>query len=250
MSVEFSKYHGLGNDFIVVFDQPVDSQAAIAMCDRHTGVGGDGVIVLTPGSESDFEFLLFNNDGGVAEVSGNGLRCAGKFLYEKGYHRKESVTLVAGGQTKTLDMTVSDGAVSSIRVDMGTAQVMDDIELHGRRWRRVTTGNPHAVTFVDDLDQVDVEELGPLMEHDPAFPDRTNVEFVRVSGEDVYARFWERGVGITQACGTGACASVVAAGLDRATVHMLGGDLFIEKRPDGRIYMTGPAEHVFDGRTA
>lgn len=249
MPIEFSKYHGLGNDFILVYDQPVAAERAVQMCNRHTGVGGDGVIVLTPATGADFKFLLYNNDGGIAEVSGNGLRCAGKFLYEKGYHRAETVTLEAGGEVKVLRLSVDGSAVTSVRVDMGVAEDLGEIELHGYRWRKILTGNPHAVTFVEDLDEAPVTELGPLIENDPAFPDRTNVEFVKVDGDVVHARFWERGVGVTQACGSGACASLVATGLESATVRMLGGDLLIEKQDDGRIFMTGPAVHVFDGRT-
>lgn len=247
--IEFSKYHGLGNDFILVYDRPVDAGAAVRMCDRHTGVGGDGVIVLSPSAGADFKFVLYNNDGGTAEVSGNGLRCAGKFLYEKGYHRAQSVSLEAGGEVKVLELTVDGSEVTSVRVDMGVAEDLGEIELRGYRWRKVLTGNPHVVTFVDDLDAVPVTELGPLVENDPAFPDRTNVEFVKVEGDVVHARFWERGVGVTQACGSGACASLAATSLQRATVRMLGGDLLIEKQDDGRIFMTGPAVHVFDGRT-
>lgn len=247
--MEFSKYHGLGNDFILVYDQPMDAAVAVRLCDRHTGVGADGVIVLSPAQGADFEFVLYNNDGGIAEVSGNGLRCAGKFLYEKGHHPEPSVALRAGGEIKVLQMTVKDSQVTSVRVDMGLARIQEDIDLHGYTWKRVLTGNPHAVTFVDDLEAVPVDELGPVIENDPAFPDRTNVEFVRVDGDVVHARFWERGVGVTRACGSGACASVAAAGLQRATVRMLGGDLLIERQEDGRIFMTGPAVHVFDGRT-
>lgn len=249
MPIEFSKYHGLGNDFILVYEQPVDAGTAVRICDRHTGVGGDGVIVLTASSDADFKFLLYNNDGGIAEVSGNGLRCAGKFLYEKGHHPTERVSLEAGGEVKILELTVDGSVVTSVRVDMGVAEDQGEIDLHGHRWRKVLTGNPHAVTFVEDPDAAPVTELGPIMENDPAFPDRTNVEFVKVEGDVIHARFWERGVGVTQACGSGACASLVASGLERAKVRMLGGDLLIEKHPDGRIFMTGPAVHVFDGRT-
>ncbi|HYN99298.1 MAG TPA: diaminopimelate epimerase, partial [Actinomycetota bacterium] len=122
--------------------------------------------------------------------------------------------------------------------------------LHGRTWKRTITGNPHATTFVDDLDAAPVTELGPLMENDPAFPNRTNVEFAKVEGDVIHARFWERGVGVTQSSGTGSSACLVASGLSRATVRTPGGDLFIEREPDGRLFMTGPAVHVFDGRTA
>lgn len=249
MTIEFSKYHGLGNDFILVFRQPMDGPTAIAMCDRNLGVGGDGVILIGPSDTADFSFLLYNADGGIAEVSGNGLRCVGKFLYDKGHHTGTRVTVEAAGQVKVLDLTVEDGAVVSVRADIGIPVEEPDIELHGRIWKRTITGNPHATTFVDDIDAAPVTTLGPLMENDPAFPNRTNVEFAKVQGDVIHARFWERGVGVTQSSGTGSSACLVASGLPRATVRTPGGDLLISKEPDGRLFMTGPAVHVFDGRT-
>ncbi|MGQ0678721.1 MAG: diaminopimelate epimerase [Actinomycetota bacterium] len=249
-AIEFSKYHGLGNDFILVFDQPVDSAAARALCDRNRGVGGDGLIRIGRSEVADFSFFLYNADGGIAEVSGNGLRCVGKFLYERGLHLGSRVSVEAAGQVKVLELSVAGGKVSSVRADMGVPRVLEDIELHGLTWKRCVTGNPHATTFVDDIDSAPVMELGPLIEHDPAFPNRTNVEFAMITGEVILARFWERGVGFTQSSGTGSCACLVASGLAQATVRTLGGDLLIEQQQDGRLFMTGPAEHVFDGRTA
>jgi diaminopimelate epimerase len=249
VGIEFSKYHGLGNDFILVFEQPLDAKVARQMCDRNLGVGADGVILITRGERADFSFLLYNADGGIAEVSGNGLRCVGKYLYDRGLHPATTLTLEAAGQIKTLELTVADGVTTAVRADMGVPQRLGPIELQGRVWIRVLTGNPHAVTFIDDLNTAPVTELGPLIENDPAFPDRTNVEFARVEGKVVHARFWERGVGVTQASGTGASACVVAAELAEATVRMPGGELLIEQI-DGRLYMTGPAAHVFDWRTA
>jgi diaminopimelate epimerase len=250
LKIEFAKYHGLGNDFILVYEQPVDARAAIEMCHRNLGVGGDGVIVIGPSELADFSFLLYNADGGVAEVSGNGLRCVGKFLYDRGHHTDTTVTVEAGGQVKVLELTVEDGVVTSVRADMGMPVEEEDIELHGRVWKRTITGNPHATTFVDDIEAAPVTELGPLIEHDPAFPNRTNVEFAKVEADVIHARFWERGVGVTQSSGTGSSACLVASGLRRATVRTPGGDLLIEREPDGRLFMTGPAVHVFDGRTA
>jgi len=248
--IEFSKYHGLGNDFILVFEQSLDSGAARQLCDRNLGVGGDGVIRIGRSEVADFSFLLYNSDGGVAEVSGNGLRCVGKFLYDNGHHSSTKLTIEAGGQVKVLELAVEGGVVSSVRADMGIPEVQDDIELHGRVWKRTVTGNPHATTFVDDIDVAPVTELGPLIELDPAFPNRTNVEFAKVEGDVIHARFWERGVGPTRSSGTGSCACLVASGRSRATVRTLGGDLLIEREQDGRLFMTGPAVHVFDGRTA
>lgn len=249
MSIEFSKYHGQGNDFILVYDQPVDAAWAVDMCDRNTGIGGDGVIQITRSDAADFRFLLYNADGGIAEVSGNGLRCVGKFLYDKGIHRAERVTLEAGGQVKVLDLTVEHGRVVSVRADMGVPEVLEDITLHGRTWKRTITGNPHATTFVDDIESAPVTELGPVIENDPAFPNRTNVEFAKVEDGVIHARFWERGVGVTQSSGTGSSACLVASGLRSATVRTPGGDLFLELEPEGRLFLTGPAVHVFDGRT-
>lgn len=249
MGVEFSKYHGLGNDFILVFEQEMDGTAARRLCDRNLGVGADGVIRIGRSQLADFSFLLYNADGGIAEVSGNGLRCAGKFLYERGHHAGTKLKLEAAGEVRTLDLRIDGGSVASVRADMGMPQVQEPIELQGRTWQRVWTGNPHAVTFVDDVDGAPVTELGPLVENDPVFPRRTNVEFARVDGDSIHARFWERGVGVTQSSGTGACACLVASGLRRATVQTPGGKLLIEQEPDGRLFMTGPAVHVFDGRT-
>lgn len=248
LALEFSKYHGLGNDFILVYRQVVTPELAVAMCHRNRGIGADGVILVDHSEQADFSFLLYNADGGVAEVSGNGLRCVGKFLYDRGHHDGTTVTVEAAGQVKVLDLTVSSGVVGSVRADMGIPEVLDDIELYGRVWKRTVTGNPHATTFVDDIASAPVTELGPMIEHDPAFPHRTNVEFAQIEGEVIHARFWERGVGVTQSSGTGSSACLVASGLSRATVRTPGGDLLIEQEPDGRLFMTGPAVHVFDGQ--
>lgn len=249
MSIEFSKYHGLGNDFILVFEQELDPGRAVALCDRNRGVGGDGVIQIAPSTTADFSFLLYNADGGIAEVSGNGLRCVGKFLYDRGHTSSTTVSVEAAGEVKWLELLVESGAVTSVRADMGVPVVLDDIELHGRRWKRTITGNPHATTFMDDIEDAPLLELGPLIEHDPAFPDRTNVEFAQVEGDVIHARFWERGVGVTQSSGTGSSACLVASGLPKAIVRTPGGDLQIERNDEGRLFMTGPAVHVFDGRT-
>ncbi len=248
LAIEFSKYHGLSNDFLLVYEQDVDGDLARSMCERYTGVGADGVIVIRRSAVADFSFVLFNADGGTAEVSGNGLRCVGKFLYEKGLHATDVVKIEAAGETKVLELEVHDGVVTMVRADMGIAQVEGDVELHGHTWKLIRTGNPHAVTTVADIDKAPVTEVGPLVEKDPMFPDRTNVEFIQVEDDVVHARFWERGVGVTMASGTGSCASLVASGLHRGTVRTLGGDLWIELDADLRLSMSGPAVHVFDGR--
>lgn len=248
--IEFSKYEALGNDFVIIFVEDVTPELARFVCDRHFGIGADGVIRLLPASnpDYDFHFRLFNADGGQAEVSGNGLRCVGRFLHEAGLWSQPRVRVESGGQVKVIEVTVSGGEVEGVRVDMGTAEDQGTVELFGRTWRRVVTGNPHAVTMVDDIDAAPVADLGPQVERHEAFPARTNVEFCQVEGPDTIAvRFWERGVGITLASGSGSTAAVVAAGLDKATVRTLGGDLLVEKGPDGHLYQSGPAKHVFDG---
>jgi diaminopimelate epimerase len=247
LPLEFSKYQGLGNDFVLLYEQKVSPDEAVKICDRHFGVGADGIIQIYPSDRADFSFLLYNADGGIAEVSGNGLRCVGKFLYDRGHHRDTTLKIETGGEVKVLELNVDGGKVSSVRADMGVPDYQGDIELQGRVWKRVVTGNPHAVTFVDDIESAPVEELGPLVEKDPSFPNRTNVEFVQAQGDILYARFWERGVGVTMSSGTGSCACLAASGLGRATVRTLGGELVVERSSEGTIFMTGPAVHVFDG---
>ncbi|MDQ4149594.1 MAG: diaminopimelate epimerase [Actinomycetota bacterium] len=249
MSIDFAKYQGLGNDFIIVYHHPMTPDLARQLCRRNFGVGADGVIVIGPSDRADFSFMLYNADGGVAEVSGNGLRCVGKFLYDRGHYGETTMKVEAGGEVKVLELNVEGGQVTSVRVDMGTPTEKGPVELHGRVWHIVETGNPHAVTFVDDIESVPVTKLGPLVENDPMFPQRTNVEFVEADADVLHARFWERGVGVTLSSGTGSCACLVASGRPSAIVRTLGGDLLVERGGDGRIFMTGPAVHVFDGRT-
>ena len=248
MSLEFSKYHGLGNDFLIAYDQKVTGEDAIQILDRNFGVGADGLILVQPSDTADFSFRLLQPDGSEAEVSGNGLRCVGKFLFEKKYFSEATVKVEAGGEIKVLELVIDNDQVSSVRVDMGIPIEEGTVELHGRIWKKISTGNPHAVTIVDDIDQVPVTELGPLVENDPHFPNRTNVEFIQVEGSIVHARFWERGVGVTLASGTGSCASLVASGLTSGIVRTPGGDLEITRDDEGRLFKTGPAVHVFDGR--
>jgi diaminopimelate epimerase len=247
--IEFSKYQGLGNDFVIVFIEEITAELARFICDRHFGIGGDGVIRVVPSSNPDFDFhfRLFNADGGTAEVSGNGIRCVALFLHEAGLWGQPTVRIEAGGQAKVAEINVA-GGVAEVRVDMGVPQRQGTVELFDRTWHKVLTGNPHAVTIVDDIEAAPVGELGPLMEVHEHFPQRTNVEFVALEGPDVVAvRFWERGVGPTLASGSGSTAAVVAAGLDRATVKTLGGTLKVEVDPGGHVFQTGPAVHVYDG---
>ncbi len=248
--LEFSKYQGAGNDFVLIFVEDVTPELARFVCDRHFGIGADGVIRLIPSSNPDFDFhfRLFNADGGPAEVSGNGLRCVGRFLHEAGLWSQPKVRVESGGQVKVIEVNVADGEVRTVRVDMGVPQLQGTVELFDRTWHKVVTGNPHAVTMVDDIEAAPVTALGPLVETHESFPNRTNVEFVLVEGPDALSvRFWERGVGLTLASGSGSTAAVVAAGLEKATVHTLGGDLVVERGPDGHLFQTGPVTHVFDG---
>jgi len=248
VGVQFSKYHGLGNDFLLVLGQEVTPSLAVHMCDRHFGPGADGLIEIGPSESADFSFKLLNADGSPAEVSGNGLRCVGKFLFDKGHHRETILRMEVAGQVRNLELVVTGDAVTSVRADMGIPTELGEIHLQGLVWRRIETGNPHAVTMVDDINAAPVKTVGPLVEKDPVFPNRTNVEFVQITGDELQVRFWERGVGPTLASGSGSCAAVVASGLKMATVHTLGGDLFVEQESSGRLFMTGPAVHVYDGQ--
>lgn len=276
MEIKFTKYHGLGNDFILIdnraYSQPiVTPEQAVQLCDRHFGIGADGVIFALPGQEGiDYTMRIFNSDGSEPEMCGNGIRCLALFLAElEGATAKTEYRIhtLAGVITPKLE---GDGRV---KVDMGMPQLSaaqipttlasDDqkvinipLEVAGQSWQVtcVSMGNPHCITFVEDADAIPLDTLGPQFEHHPAFPQRTNTEFIQVVRPDyLKMRVWERGAGITLACGTGACATVVAGVLtgrsDRiCTVELPGGCLEIEwSEQDQRIYMTGPAERVFTG---
>ncbi|EGK90429.1 diaminopimelate epimerase [Microcoleus vaginatus PCC 9802] len=276
MPIEFAKYHGLGNDFILIDNrhssEPVITpEQAVDLCDRHFGIGADGVIFALPGqNDTDYTMRIFNSDGSEPEMCGNGIRCLAKFIADlEGSEAKTQYRLhtLAGVITPELR---SDGQV---KVDMGVprllaaeipttlaaadAKAIDvPIEVADKSWSVtcVSMGNPHCITFVDDVSAVALETVGPQFEHNKAFPQRTNTEFIEVVRSDyVKMRVWERGAGVTLACGTGACAAVVAGVLvgkcDRATaVELPGGVLEIEwAEVSGRIYMTGPAQRVFTG---
>ncbi|MEG4836898.1 diaminopimelate epimerase [Microcoleus sp. B9-D4] len=276
MPIEFAKYHGLGNDFILIDNrhssEPVITpEQAVDLCDRHFGIGADGVIFALPGqNDTDYTMRIFNSDGSEPEMCGNGIRCLAKFIADlEGSEAKTQYRIhtLAGVITPELR---SDGQV---KVDMGVprllaaeipttlaaadAKVIDvPIEVADKSWSVtcVSMGNPHCITFVEDVSAVALETVGPQFEHNKAFPQRTNTEFIQVVRSDyVKMRVWERGAGVTLACGTGACAAVVAGVLvgkcDRATaVELPGGVLEIEwAEVSGRIYMTGPAQRVFTG---
>ncbi|MBQ7986941.1 MAG: diaminopimelate epimerase [Bacteroidaceae bacterium] len=260
--IRFTKMHGCGNDYVYVdaTQYPIDnpSTAAIKWSDRHKGIGSDGLVLIdhSPVPEADFSMRIFNADGSEAMMCGNASRCIGKYLYERGLTDKTEIRLLTLSGVKTLGLHVSDGCVERVTVDMLEPILEDESLFIGRRdmgrGTFVSMGNPHYVIFTDDIDQVG--ETGRILEHHPAFPQRCNIEFARRELDaTIRTRVWERGSGITQACGTGACATAVAAVLaglaDRTCdIVMDGGILQIEWREsDNHVYMTGPAAFVFDG---
>lgn len=273
--IRFTKMHGISNDYIYINcmnGQPdCPPQLSIEMSDRHTGVGGDGIILICPSEIADFKMRIFNADGSEAKMCGNGSRCVGKYVYDNGLTDKTRVTLETLSGIKVLDLHIRDGKVDSVTVDMGEPELfpksipvsfdgesmIDELVAAGDREYRLTAvsmGNPHGVIFVDDPDLLRLEEIGPGLECHPMWPDRANIEFASVlSADEISMRVWERGSGETMACGTGACATAVAAVLNgltdrRVTVHLRGGDLLIEWRPDdNHVYMTGGATTVFEG---
>ena len=261
--MHFTKMHGLGNDYLYVYGDVPDNAAELSrkLSDRHFGAGSDGMIYISPSSVADFRMRIFNADGSEAKMCGNGIRCVGKYVYDKGYTDRTQLTVDTLSGIKKLDMEVRSGKVKSVTVDMGRTEVGADMELEadGRTvtGTPVSVGNPHFVVFVDDMDEVPLRTLGPLIEKHPAFPDGVNVEFVQVTGDDrLRMRVWERGSGVTMACGTGACASVSAAvrkGYCRSyapvSVVLDGGKLEITVNGDGNVRMTGPAEWIYEGET-
>lgn len=274
--MKFTKMQGLGNDYVYVnclkekiADPP---ELARKISDRHFGVGSDGLIMINPSDKADFEMEMYNADGSRAEMCGNGIRCVAKYVYDYGLTDKTYISVETLAGIKYLDLTVEDGKVSLVKVDMGQpilepekipvaskgSRVVDEpLLVDGKEYRMtcVSMGNPHAVIFVDeDVKNLPLEKIGPSFENHICFPKRVNTEFVRViDRHTAEMRVWERGSGETLACGTGTCAVAVACVLnglteDAITVHLLGGDLYIEwDREKNTVYMTGPAEVVFDG---
>ncbi|HWE38630.1 MAG TPA: diaminopimelate epimerase [Isosphaeraceae bacterium] len=274
--MKFTKMHGIGNDYVYVntFDQPAPADPAAlarAISDRHTGVGGDGLILIGPSERADARMRMFNADGSESEMCGNGVRCVAKYIHDHGIAPKGRVAVETGRGVLTLDLEVVGGLARRVRVDMGppilraaaipTTLPGDppiDVELDvaGTRLRltAVSMGNPHAVAFVTDVDRFPVEAVGPILERHPAFPRRVNAHFVEVIARgEVRMRTWERGSGITLACGTGACAVCVAGVLTgrtdrRLLAHLPGGDLELDwPAADSSVFMTGPAVEVFSG---
>ena len=273
--MKFTKMHGIGNDYVYVncFKEEIENPSELArfVSNRNFGVGSDGLILIRPSEKADFQMDMYNSDGSQAEMCGNGIRCVGKYVYDYGLTDKTQITVDTLAGIKYLDLTVEDGKVSKIRVNMGEPILKPElvpvispedpavdipIEVKGKKYNMtcVSMGNPHAVIFMDHVKDLDIEVIGPYFENHTCFPKRTNTEFVEILDRNtVNMRVWERGAGETLACGTGACATAVACVLndkteDKLTVHLLGGDLQIElDRETNQIYMTGPATTVFDG---
>ena len=273
--MKFTKMQGLGNDYVYVncFEEKIENPPAVAryVSDRHFGIGSDGLIMINPSEVADFEMEMYNADGSRGEMCGNGIRCVAKYVYDYGLTDKTQISVETLGGIKYLDLTVEDGKVVLVKVDMGKPElkaelipivsdnehVLDEpIEVDGKEYRMtgVSMGNPHTVIYVDDVKNLDLEKIGPKFENHERFPKRINTEFVRcIDRNTVEMRVWERGSGETLACGTGACAVAVASILNnltdtRVTVKLLGGDLQIEwDREKNHVFMTGPAKVVFDG---
>lgn len=278
--MKFTKMEGLGNDYVYIncFEERVDnpSELSVRVSDRHFGIGSDGLILIKPSEVADFTMEMYNADGSQSEMCGNGIRCVGKYVYDYGLTDKENITVETLAGIKYLKLFIENGKVSKVTVNMGAPifepedvpvckdnlpenlkQIIDyPIIVDGKEYRTtcVSMGNPHSVVFVEDTDNFPLEKLGPLFEKHEFFPRRVNAEFVQIVNRK-YAkmRVWERGSGETLACGTGTCASVVAAILngltdDEVTVRLLGGELIIRwDRAENVVYMTGPAKVVFDG---
>lgn len=278
--MEIVKMHGIGNDFVFIdhfHKQPREGQPegdypelARKLCHRQFGVGGDGLIAVLPSDVADARMRIFNLDGSEPEMCGNGIRCFARYISDKGYIKKNPLQVETLAGILTLHLIVEGGKVAGVRVDMGEPILKSDLipvltqgepvigvklEVEGQEFEfsAVSMGNPHCIIFVEDYENLDFERFGPAIEKHPLFPKKTNVEFIRVdSREELTMKVWERGAGPTLACGTGACASAVAAVLNgkierKVTVHLPGGDLLIEWGEDNRVYMTGPATYVFKG---
>lgn len=276
-TIAFTKMHGAGNDYIYIdcINNPVPEnlpELAIKMSDRHFGVGADGIILILPSEKADFRMRMFNADGSEGKMCGNGSRCVGKYVYDNGLTSKPVVTLETLGGIKVLDLHPgADGKIATVTVDMGEPELTaarvpalcDNERMVEQQLATpskgifavtaVSMGNPHGVIFVDAVTDELVFGAGPQLERHKAFPDRANIEFARIlSPTDIEMRVWERGSGETLACGTGACATAVAAAITgrtgrQVTVHLLGGDLNIQWADDNHVYMTGPAATVFTG---
>ena len=261
--MHFTKMQGLGNDYLYVYGDVPENIAAISqkLSDRHFGAGSDGIIYISPSDKADFKMRIFNADGSEAKMCGNGIRCVGKFVYDKGYTDKTHLLVETLSGVKTLDLQIRSGKVKSVTVDMGKVTVGEEKEIAVGGQTvcgiPVSVGNPHFVVFVPDAQTAPLQTVGPLIEKHPSFPEGVNAEFVQTTGDNqLRMRVWERGSGVTMACGTGACAASAAAvhkGLCRhsvpISVQLDGGTLEIQVDPAGFVRMTGPAETVYEGET-
>ena len=291
--MHFTKMHGIGNDYVYVdcTKETVEDPSAVAVrvSDRHFGIGSDGLILIKPSDTADFEMDMYNADGSRGKMCGNGIRCVGKYVYDHGLTDKTTVRIATGSGVKILTLEIADGKVKNVRVDMGEAILepsmipvrMSDKVIassrpaaegsfgrtavnvplrvlgHTYKVTCVSMGNPHCIVFMDtpeDVESLLIDNIGPHFEHHEAFPDRVNTEFAAMQGEhEIRMRVWERGSGETWACGTGACATAVAAilngfGQSPVKLHLNGGDLLIEwDRETNHVFMTGPAAEVFEG---
>jgi len=260
-AIKFTKLHGLGNDFVLVDSRKENlkdidlKQLAINLCDRHFGIGADGLLIVRPSRTAHYRMQIFNPDGSEPEMCGNGIRCFAKYVYETDKLKEEvlSVETLAGIMLPAVILG-PDRSVVGVEVDMGTPKDEGEVELQGHKFQKISMGNPHAVTFVEKLADIDIGKIGPQIENDTHFPSRTNVEFVQVINDrEIEILVWERGAGETLACGTGACASVVAAVMAkkagrRAVAHLPGGDLEIEWNEENHVLLRGPAKKVFEGK--
>ena len=275
MKMKFTKMHGIGNDYVYMdcTRERLENPGEIArlVSDRHKGIGSDGLILIQSSDEADFEMAMYNADGSYGKMCGNGIRCVAKYVYDNGLTDKTEISVISGGAVKYLKLTVENGKVKKVRVNMGepilkpseipvvgegeklvAAPIVVDNQVY--EMTCVSMGNPHAVVFMDGVDDLKIEEIGPKFEQHECFPDRVNTEFVeRMDRKNLKMRVWERGSGETMACGTGACATAVAAILNgcaerEVTVRLWGGDLEIQwDETDNCVYMTGAAATAFTG---
>ncbi len=261
--MKFTKMHGLGNDYLYVYGEVPENitELSTKLSERHFGAGSDGMIYISKSGIADFKMRIFNADGSEAKMCGNGIRCVGKYVYDKGYTDKKFLSIETLSGIKYLTLQVVNGKVKSVTVNMGKAEAEKPMTLtvDGETVSLipVSVGNPHAVIFVDDIETAPLLSLGPKIEHHSAFPDGVNVEFVQVLEDDkLRMRVWERGSGVTMACGTGACATVMAAIAvkhcrydETVSVVLDGGTLKIQITSDNTVQMTGPAETIYEGET-
>ena len=279
MKIDFVKMQGLGNDFILIdcLSKPLSdssflSNLAKKLCNRNFGIGADGLMLILPSSKADLRMRIFNYDGSEAQMCGNGIRCFAKYAYENKLVSKNRFTVETLAGIIIPELTIKNNKILGVKVNMGSPKLRRrEIPMNGKdtstvvnetlkinpeqtfKITCVSMGNPHCITFVNDVQSISVDEIGPKIENHPLFPEKTNVEFIQVlNKQEINFRVWERGVGETLACGTGACAALVAAVLNKkserqAIIHLKGGDLEIEWIENGPVFMTGPAELVFKG---